>query len=46
MDLLKKSESDLKQLTNGQVFKSWKEVCSHFGWKETRGDYKKQRLKS
>ncbi|WP_283676173.1 hypothetical protein [Clostridium perfringens] len=44
-DLLKKSESDLKQLTNGQVFKSWKEVCSHFGWKETRGDYKKAKLK-
>ncbi|EJT6492905.1 hypothetical protein [Clostridium perfringens] len=45
MDLLKKSESDLKQLTNGQVFKSWKEVCSHFGWKETRGDYKKAKIK-
>ncbi|NGT50435.1 hypothetical protein G6Z12_00505 [Clostridium perfringens] len=44
-NLLKKSESDLKQLTNGQVFKSWKEVCSHFGWKETRGDYKKAKLK-
>lgn len=32
-------------LREGQVFKNWKEVCSHFGWKESRGNYKEARLK-
>ncbi|MBI6065014.1 GIY-YIG nuclease family protein [Clostridium perfringens] len=32
-------------LKEGQVFKNWKEVCNHFGWKETRGSYKGARVK-
>ncbi|HAT4258777.1 TPA: GIY-YIG nuclease family protein [Clostridium perfringens] len=35
----------MSNLKEGQVFKNWKEVCSHFGWKETGGDYKKAKLK-
>ncbi|EOU2050682.1 hypothetical protein CYK80_12340 [Clostridium perfringens] len=44
-DLLQERESDLKQLTNGLIFKNWKEVCGFMGWKETGGDYKKAKLK-
>ena len=33
------------KLKEGQIFKNWKEVCNHFGWKETRGNYKESRLK-
>lgn len=32
------------KLKEGQIFKNWKEVCNHFGWKTTGGDYKKARL--
>lgn len=32
-------------IKEGHIFKNWKEVCSHFGWKETGGDYKKAKLK-
>lgn len=35
----------MSNLKEGQVFKNWKEVCSYFGWKESRGDYKKAKLK-
>ena len=35
----------MSNLKEGQVFKNWKEVCSHFGWKETGGDYKKAKIK-
>ena len=35
----------MSNLKEGQVFKNWKEVCSHFGWKETGGDYKEARVK-
>ncbi|MGU8937520.1 hypothetical protein ACV3U6_07710 [Clostridium perfringens] len=35
----------MSNLREGQVFKNWKEVCSHFGWKESRGNYKEARLK-
>ncbi|WP_394864572.1 GIY-YIG nuclease family protein [Clostridium perfringens] len=35
----------MSNLKEGQVFKNWKEVCSCFGWKESRGNYKEARLK-
>ncbi|WP_415340522.1 hypothetical protein [Clostridium perfringens] len=35
----------MSNLKEGHIFKNWKEVCSHFGWKESRGDYKKAKLK-